>query len=102
MKPKHDSSGVVTSASAQGARSHHEDRTVCEWIETKAGSGWLLAVFDGHRGAATAELAAHGLLSLFVDRLSIHQGDAASALRDVFRTLHDLTSVHMSGSTASV
>ena len=102
MKSKHESLSFVTSASVQGGRSHQEDRSVCQWIETKDGSGWLLAVFDGHRGAVTAELAAQELLSLFIKRLPIHHGDAASTLRNIFRTLNDLTRAHLSGSTASV
>ena len=92
----------MTSASAQGGRSHQEDRAVFEWIETNAVSGWLLAVFDGHRGAASAEQAAQGLRSLFVERLTAQRGDAASALRDVFTALNDLTREYVSGSTASV
>jgi serine/threonine protein phosphatase PrpC len=102
MKPKHDSSATVTLASAQGDRSHQEDRAVHKWIETSAGSGWLLAVFDGHRGGVTAEQSALRVLPLFVERLTAHHGDAASALRDVFRSLNDLTRENVSGSTASV
>ena len=102
MKPKVGASGSVSSATAQGARSHQEDCAVSEWIDTRAGSGWLLAVFDGHRGAATAALAAQSLRSLFVERYTAQDGDAAAALRDVFKSLHELTQEDLSGSTASV
>jgi serine/threonine protein phosphatase PrpC len=102
MKPKQKLSGVVTSASAQGGRSHQEDRAVHEWIESDAVSGWLLAVFDGHGGAETAEQAARTLPSLFPDRLKENRGDVAQSLRDIFQSLHELTREHVSGATATV
>src|SRR5262249_22091658 len=88
--------------SIQGGRSHQEDRAVAEWIENPHGSGWLLGVFDGHRGAATAETAAEALRWLFAERSEVRRGNTALALEDVFASLHDLTAAHGSGSTASI
>src|ERR1700687_1667952 len=102
MKPRLDQTGVVTVASAQGERSHQEDRAVCEWIESPAGRGWLLAVFDGHRGAASSERASEALCALYQDQLKAQRGDAAKALRDVFISLNEITRDHLSGATATV
>src|SRR5437016_3647635 len=102
MKPKREPSGTVTWASAQGDRHHQEDRAVHEWVETRAGAGWLLAVFDGHRGSTSAEKAAQELPAIFRKSMLRYKGDSARALAEVFHSLHGLTQNNRSGSTASV
>ncbi len=102
MKPRPEASGTVTTATHQGGRSHQEDRAVYEWIESDAGSGWLLAVFDGHRGAITADQASRALRSIFVDCFTTHNGEVVPALSAVFLSLHELTNKNRAGSTASV
>jgi serine/threonine protein phosphatase PrpC len=102
MKSANDPSGLVSLATAQGDRSHQEDRAICEWLESPVGRGWLLAIFDGHRGAATADMASQALSALFKDRFKAARGDAERALHEVFLSLHEMTSDHLSGSTATV
>ena len=102
MKPRREPLGSVTVATHQGGRSHQEDRAVQAWIDCAAGAGWLLAVFDGHRGAAVAEQASQALRSLFLAHFTARKGDPSATLNDVFRSLHELTNKNTAGSTASV
>src|SRR5258708_6325417 len=101
MKPAEKHLGQVSVASAQGERDHQEDRPVCESIEGPS-AGWLLAVFDGHRGAATADKASRLLPSLFKTHLQAQPGDVPKALYDVFLSLNQMTQNQLPGSTASV
>jgi len=102
MKPKDPTAAKLTWATAQGGRHRQEDRAVHKWVETPIGAGWLLAVFDGHRGAASADAAAKSLPGLFQESFVRERGNATRALEIVFRSLHGLTEHHPSGSTASV
>jgi len=61
-----------------------------------------LAVFDGHGGAATAEMAAQEFISLFESALEAHPENFPEALRDVFAALNPMTQDLSAGSTASV
>jgi len=92
----------VSSASAQGDRSHQEDYLVREWITLPGGSGWLLGVFDGHRGASTSELASLAFIGLFEKYFRAQPGDVQAALLAAFEALDEMTRDHRSGSTASV
>ncbi len=95
--------GIVTHATTQGGRSHQEDRYVEEWIDDVGGiSGWLLAVFDGHRSAETSALAADQLVPLFKYQLETNSVPMTALFETVFATLRDLTVDHLSGSTASI
>jgi serine/threonine protein phosphatase PrpC len=102
MKSEFHQTGVVSLASAQGERSHQEDRAIYEWVDSPAGKGWLLAIFDGHRGATSADKASQELNALFKVHFVTAQGDAARALGQVFLSLNEMTRDHLSGSTASV
>jgi serine/threonine protein phosphatase PrpC len=102
MKPTPEQCGETSVATSQGEREHQEDRAVCEWIDASYGCGWLLAVFDGHRGALTAEQASLALPSLFKTYFAAHRDDLSKTFREVFLSLHNLTSDQLTGSTASV
>ncbi len=102
MKPTNDPLAAVTTATHQGGRPYQEDRAVCAWIECHAGTGWLLGVFDGHRGAEAAEQASQVLHALFLQHFAARRGDITGALDDVLRYLHELTHIQLAGSTASV
>ena len=99
MKPTSARIASVGTASAQGARPDQEDRAVHAWIEKK---GWLLGVFDGHRGGATADKAAQELIPLFTSMLAASGGNIPAALRDTFASLNKMTRAHICGSTASI
>lgn len=92
------SSLQVTSASAQGQRSHQEDR----WISEPLAGGYLLGVFDGHRGAAVAEKASQEFIPLFKAALKTHPENMSETLREVFTVLDKATRDQSAGSTASV
>jgi serine/threonine protein phosphatase PrpC len=95
----------VSAASAVGSRTYQEDRAVHQWIHPRhggQGSGWLLAVFDGHRGAATADKAARAVVPAFELALRSRRGDVLGALGELFQLLEHLTHEDVSGSTASV
>ena len=95
----------VSIASAQGNRGYQEDRVVHEWISCPSlqnGTGWLLAVFDGHNGAKTADMVSKAFPSLFETYLLAQRGDAVKALREVFASLNQMVKDQTSGSTASV
>jgi serine/threonine protein phosphatase PrpC len=105
MTPERDPVARVSAASAQGERSHQEDRFVHQWIDLPSipkGIGWLLGVFDGHRGGRTADKASHEFIPLFSSMLDAHGGNVPAALRDTFASLNKMTRVHICGSTASV
>jgi serine/threonine protein phosphatase PrpC len=93
---------AVSTATHQGGRPYQEDRMVHAWIECDAGAGWLLSVFDGHRGATAAEQASQALRPLFQHHFAKHGADVVAVLDNVFRSLHSLTSKLQAGSTASV
>ncbi len=98
MKPTSEPRARITAASRQGLRDHQEDRFVQKWT----GTGWLLAVFDGHGGEVTAEQASQALVSLFEAQLKDHARDIPDTLPAVISSLHKVTEGHRSGSTASI
>lgn len=105
MRPPTQLSGRVSVFSVQGERDHQEDRAVHQrmkgsWVP--GGEGWLLAVFDGHRGAETAEKACQSLPPAFETSLRAFPGNVPEALRGTFRDLTRRTQNDPSGSTASV
>jgi serine/threonine protein phosphatase PrpC len=105
MRPPSDAIALVTFATAQGERDHQEDRAVHEWMECPAApsaTGWLLAVFDGHRGAECSDKASKSLGKMFEAASAAQNGNVPETLRDVFRSLNALSSAMLSGSTASV
>jgi serine/threonine protein phosphatase PrpC len=105
MNPSSEQGGLLTFATAQGQRDYQEDRAVHEWVECPTrpdGGGWLMAVFDGHRGAETADRASKALPSLFKTHLQAHARDIPQTLREVFLSLNQLVQGRLSGSTASV
>src|SRR5262249_25425793 len=87
----------VTSASAQGPRLHQEDRWLCEAVR----GGFILAVFDGHRGSATADFAHQHFLPILESSLRPDAHSVPDALRDVFAQLNQKTATELSGATAS-
>ena len=89
----------LTFETAQGARSHQEDRAVHVWIEKK---GWLLAVFDGHRGAEVAEKASEALLPAFESAWKASPEDISAILHRTVGSLVELTKDDMAGTTASI
>jgi serine/threonine protein phosphatase PrpC len=99
MKPTSARLAVVSAASVRGARPYQEDRAVHAWIEKK---GWLLAVFDGHRGAATAEIASKTVVSAFKSAWQDTHGHVTEALRETVLALTRLTREDLPGSTASL
>ena len=105
MKPPSEQAGKVSVASAQGKRDHQEDRAVHEWISCPSlqnGNGWLLAAFDGHGGAETADKASKALPSLFETHFLAQGGNVVKTLREVFASLNQMVEDKKSGSTASV
>jgi serine/threonine protein phosphatase PrpC len=99
MKPSSARLAVVSTASAQGDRPHQEDFAVHARIEKK---GWLLAVFDGHNGAAAAGKASGALLSAFESSWQTVSGDVPAVLRETFSALVRLTRNDRPGTTASM
>jgi serine/threonine protein phosphatase PrpC len=99
MKPTSDQGVRITVATAQGARDHQEDRAIHVRIEK---AGWLLAVFDGHRGSATADKASKALLSSFESAWQSAPGNNSAALRETVSALVRLTHGDVSGATASI
>lgn len=105
MSPPSGRAAEISSASAQGERSHQEDAAFHAWIDSPShpdAAGWLLAVFDGHRGAATAQKAVKALPAFFKTSLQASAGSAPEALRETLGALNGLTRTDRSGSTASV
>jgi serine/threonine protein phosphatase PrpC len=102
MEPTSERRGRVSVFSAQGKRSHQEDRAVHQWIETSECSGWLLAVFDGHGGASTAQKAVESFPSLFEAALIAQKRNVSEALREGMNALVHVTRDDVSGSTASI
>lgn len=99
MKPSSTRPATVSAASAQGDRSHQEDFAIHAWIEN---IGWLLAVFDGHNGAAAAEKASQALLPAFESSWQTAPGDVPAVLRGAFSALVSLTRNDRPGTTASM
>jgi serine/threonine protein phosphatase PrpC len=99
MKPISARLGRVSTGSAQGARPYQEDRAVHARIANK---GCLLAVFDGHRGATTAEKTSKALLPAFESSWDGHSGDVSAVLRETMEFLVRLTRDDVSGTTASI
>lgn len=105
MKQTHKDSKPITVSTAQGERDHQEDRSVHLRIDLPPipyGTGWLLAVFDGHRGATTAEKASQSLPAMFETHLRAQRGDIPGTFRDVFSSLNKMATGQISGSTASM
>jgi serine/threonine protein phosphatase PrpC len=103
VKPTRASSPLLSAATATGGRPHQEDRFVQQRVSVPAVTlGWLLAVFDGHRGSATADTASSALLPEFESALGASHGNILQALKIVFLALNRLTLTHLPGSTASV
>jgi serine/threonine protein phosphatase PrpC len=90
--------GVVTSATAQGMRSAQEDRYAVVDI---ANRGLVLAVFDGHNGAATAHAAALLLPDAFQRSLDLY-GDARAAVEAAIGIIREETSDREEGSSVSL
>lgn len=102
--------GQISCATAQGPRSHQEDRMVMRRIEMETFSGVLLAVADGHGGAATSAYVALELGEGLFDKMLADSRNSNVALRKLFQYLNDATlelskstGVHSeSGTTLSV
>ncbi len=108
MGPPSNALAQVTSASAQGERDHQEDRAVHAWIDCPAApeaSGWLLAVFDGHRGAECSDKASKSLANSFADGSSRLITGGVLEQRSppcVFQSLNAMAGDMLAGSTASI
>jgi serine/threonine protein phosphatase PrpC len=89
----------VTSATAQGLRDAQEDRCVVARLDD--GRGWILGVFDGHNGAAVAELAAQLLPEAFRQALA-RQHDAKAAVEATIGALRAEAADRYEGSSASL
>lgn len=92
--------GSVTSATAQGLRPEQEDRYAVVRVDEDRGR-WLLAVFDGHNGAQTAEIAA-GLVPEVFDRTLTRYGDAKAAIEATIGVLGAETADRSEGSSVSL
>jgi serine/threonine protein phosphatase PrpC len=90
--------GQVTSGSAQGLREAQEDRFhVCRFGER----GWLLAVFDGHNGPGTADVAAKRIRDVFA-RCAEQYGAGPAAVDAAVGAIRDEVADRNDGSSASV
>jgi len=94
----------TSSFSAQGKRSHQEDRFLIETISanTNNGDGLLLAVMDGHSGSEISELLSKNLTPFFADALVETAGKLFSTFDLVVKELQAMTRNSMSGSTLSM
>lgn len=92
--------GTVTSASARGLRPEQEDRFAVVRVDADRGR-WLLAVFDGHNGAGTADAAA-GLVADAFDRTLARHGDAKAAVEATIGILATSTADRHEGSSVSL
>jgi serine/threonine protein phosphatase PrpC len=90
--------GHATSGSVQGLRDAQEDRFHASRIGER---GWLLAVFDGHNGAGTADAAAGRIADIFA-RTTEQYGFTAAALEAALGSLRDEVAERHDGSSASV
>lgn len=85
----------ISSATAQGHRSHQEDRS----LALKTNGGTLLAVMDGHNGDATSEFLSRQLPEIWNrDRY----GGPVRGLKERIRQLQHLTEDNDSGSTLAL
>jgi serine/threonine protein phosphatase PrpC len=91
--------GAVAAHTVQGPRPGQEDRYVVEPLCSPEGvSGYLLAVLDGHGGAAVAEYCQRELPAVFS---LAGPEDAENALRRAVRALDQGTRKERSGTTLS-
>ena len=91
--------GSVTSATAQGLRDAQEDRFAV--VSLSDDRGWILGVFDGHNGAAVAELAAQLLPEAFRQALALHH-DAKAAVEATIGALRAEAADRYEGSSVSL
>lgn len=89
--------GTVTSATAQGMRASQEDRKVVVAVD----GGYALAVFDGHNGDDTAELASRMFPDAFRSSLERH-GPGRACVEATIGILREATADRFEGSSASV
>lgn len=90
---------VVTLATEQGLQDYQEDFAVYFPFQNPSMRGWLLAVMDGHRGRAVAELCANEIKNLFIPDKPDSMEDT---LRDLVAELNAKTSHLDAGSTISL
>ncbi len=90
--------GYVTSGSVQGLREAQEDRFHASRFGDR---GWLLAVFDGHNGAGTADVAVQRVEDVFT-RCIEQYGVGSGALSATIGAIRDETAERNDGSSASV
>jgi len=90
--------GQVTSGSVQGLREAQEDRVHASHYGDR---GWLLAIFDGHNGAGTADVAAHRVEDVFA-RCVRQYGIGSGAMSATIGAIRDETAERTDGSSASV
>lgn len=88
----------ITTESVLGLRDAQEDRYVAKHIE---GRGWLLAVFDGHNGAGTAEAALNLVEEAFVRSVERY-GAGTAAVGATIGILREETADRVEGSSASL
>lgn len=91
--------GSVTSATAQGLRDAQEDRLVA--LRLDGDRGWILGVFDGHNGAAVAELAAQLLPDAFRHAIERHH-EAKDAIEATIGALRTDAADRYEGSSVSL
>lgn len=89
--------GSVSSATAVGLRAAQEDRFVVVELD----GGFALAVFDGHNGAGTAEMAASLLPETFRRSLE-RSGSGRATVVATIGTLHERTADREDGSSVSL
>jgi serine/threonine protein phosphatase PrpC len=99
MTPTNDPGVKITVATTQGSRDYQEDRAVHSWCP---GKGWLLGIFDGHGGAATAVKVSESLLPSFEVAWTSSPNNVAAVLREMFSSFVHLTQQDLSGTTASI
>lgn len=90
----------LSTASERGMRDYNEDRSNVN----VSMEGALIAVFDGHGGDETAELASNKAAEFFIDAMDVY-GEGTNpkdALEETVARLAKLTGNHRSGSTASL
>jgi len=90
--------GHVTAGSVQGLREAQEDRFVASRFRDR---GWLLAVFDGHNGPGTADVAAGLVEDAFAESFDRY-GPGTAAVSATIGKLRDATADRVDGSSASV
>jgi serine/threonine protein phosphatase PrpC len=91
--------GSVTSATAQGLRSHQEDRFLVYPFASRELRGYLLAVMDGHDGSSAADVCVDAIPELFV---LAGPEDLEASLHSIVAGLDQQTRGMTSGSTVSL